>query len=123
MYTLTTTQTVNLWGLGFVAAAAGQAAMPRHVASGSRWGASGWQREVIIWNLGTIASIAALRSMPREPDRALTIGYTVLSSLFAANHVYAIARESGGGVRTHLEALAMNAAAIAMGARTLAAAR
>lgn len=113
------TRAVNLWGLGFLAAAAGQAAMPRRIAQGSRWGSSGWQREVIIWNLGTIASIAALRRMPTRPDRALTIGYTTLSSLFAVNHLYAIGREDGGGVRTHVEALAMNVVAIGIGAATL----
>ncbi len=111
--------TVNLYGLGFVVAGVGQAVMNRQVGQKSRWGQSGWQREVVIWNAGTVASIAALRATPGDPDRALAVGFTSLVTMFAANHAYAIAREDGGGTKTHLEALALNLAGIALGVSAL----
>ena len=79
--------TVNLYALGFVIAGVGQSVMNRRVGKNSRWGESGWQREVVIWNAGTVASIAALRATKGEPDRALATGFTALSAMFAANHI------------------------------------
>ena len=111
--------TVNLYALGFVIAGVGQSVMNRRVGKNSRWGESGWQREVVIWTAGTVASIAALRATKGEPDRALATGFTALSAMFAANHMYAIVRENGGGVMTHVEALALNLGGIALGVAAL----
>jgi hypothetical protein len=116
---ITPRNAVNVWAAGFGAAAIGQMAMNRRVAQNSRWGKSGWQREVIIWNLGTLTGLAALRLMPEDPDRALVVGFSTLSALFAANHVKAIVAEEGGGSTTHVEALAMNLAGLAVGAAAL----
>lgn len=110
---------MNLYALGFVIAGVGQSVMHRRVGQNSRWGQSGWQREVVIWNAGTVATIAALRATKGQPDRALAAGFTALSTMFALNHAHAIVREEDGGVMTHLEALALNLGGIALGVAAL----
>lgn len=116
---ITSKKAVNLWGLGFAVAGIAQAAAGQRFADNSRWGHSGWQREVAIWNFGTLTGLLALRQRPEDPDRALTIGFTTLSSLFALNHIRAAVSETGGSSQTHLEALAMNLVAIGVGVSAL----
>ena len=112
---ITPKRAVDIWNLGFLTAGVGQTIMGNRLANGSRWGKSGWQREVIIWNVGTVTALTSLRANPDEPDRALTTGFTTMSTLLALNHIYALAKESGGGKSTHLKALAMNVGAIGVG--------
>ena len=96
---ITPKRAVDIWNLGFLTAGVGQTIM------GNR----------LIWNVGTVTALTSLRANPDEPDRALTTGFTTMSTLFALNHIYALAKESGGGKSTHLKALAMNVGAIGVG--------
>jgi hypothetical protein len=78
---------VNLWAVGFAAAAVIQGVGPRRFARHVKWGYNdGWQREIAIWNLGTLITIVALRPEKADPDRGLIAGFGVLSALFGANH-------------------------------------
>lgn len=89
----TTRAAVNLWGAGFVTAAAIQGLFPRAFARGTKWGYNaGWQREIAIWNLGTLTTIAALRRAGADVDRSLIAGFAVLSTMFGANHLSAALR-------------------------------
>ena len=81
---------VNLWAVGFAAAAVIQGVGPRRFARHAKWGYNdGWQREIAIWNIGTLTTIAALRRENADPDRSLIAGFGVLSALFGANHLAA----------------------------------
>ncbi|HZA90770.1 MAG TPA: hypothetical protein VE401_11125 [Solirubrobacterales bacterium] len=81
---------VNLWAVGFAAAAVIQGVGPRRFARHAKWDYNdGWQREIAIWNIGTLTTIAALRRENADPDRSLIAGFGVLSALFGANHLAA----------------------------------
>jgi hypothetical protein len=81
---------VNLWTAGFATSATIQGLGARGFARITKWGHNdGWQREIAIWNIGTLTVIAALRREQADPDRSLIAGFTVLSALFAANHLAA----------------------------------
>jgi uncharacterized membrane protein HdeD (DUF308 family) len=81
---------LNLWTVGFAAAAIIQGVVPRRFARHTNWGYNdGWQREIAIWNIGTLTTIAALRRENADPDRSLITGFAVLSALFGANHLAA----------------------------------
>src|SRR5687768_4518673 len=84
---------VNLWAAGFAGAALIQGLLPRAFARRTAWGHNpGWQREIAIWNIGTLTAFAALRRNPDDVDSGLIAGYSVLSTLFGANHLVAALR-------------------------------
>lgn len=83
---ITSKKAVNLWGLGFAVAGIAQAAAGQRFADNSRWGHSGWQREVAIWDFGTLTGLLALRQRPEDPDRALTIGFYLVLAVCAQSH-------------------------------------
>jgi hypothetical protein len=59
---VSTRTAVNLWGVGFVAAAVIQGLFPGAFARTTPWGYNaGWQREIAIRNVGSLATLAALR--------------------------------------------------------------
>ena len=78
------------WSAGFAIAAVTLAAFPRRFAQATAWGPNeGWQREIAIWNLGLLTIIWKVRRPGTDIDRALISGFSVLSSLFAVNHLVA----------------------------------
>lgn len=117
---LSPAQAVLNWSAGFAIAAVTQGAFPRRFAQGTAWGPNdGWQREIAIWNLGLLTIVWKARRPGADIDRALITGFSVLSSLFAANHLAAAVRKP----RSHANwiAAAGNIAGLTIGARALAA--
>lgn len=81
---------VLLWSAGFATAAITQSISPGRFGSGTAWGPNhGWQREIAIWNLGLLTIVWRARQPDADIDRALVTGFSVLSSLFAINHLAA----------------------------------
>jgi hypothetical protein len=113
---------VDLWAAGFTGAALVQGLFPRAFARRTLWGYNGgWQREIAIWNVGTLTAWAALPRGRADVDRALIAGYSVLSTLFGANHLVAALR-SPRSVGNWAGAAA-NAVGLGAGIATLAASR
>ena len=118
---LTRRDAVNIWTIGFAAAAAIQGLGPRRFARHTHWDYNGgWQREIAIWNLGTLTTIVALGREPSEVDRSLITGFAVLSALFGANHLAAALKSprSWGnwvGAGTNAVGLAAGLTALARG--------
>ncbi len=119
MLRITPTTAVRLWGLGFAGAALALGLDSRRVAAGTTWGPSGWQSEIVIWNVGTIASLVALERDRAHPELALTTGYTVLSALFAVNHLRAVRRAPLRRTTSHWGAALANLGGVAIGLRAL----
>jgi 2-keto-4-pentenoate hydratase/2-oxohepta-3-ene-1,7-dioic acid hydratase in catechol pathway len=101
------------WSAGFAVATIVQGLAPRRFAARTAWGANeGWQREIAIWNLGLLTIVLRARRLP-DIDDALLDGFTVLSSLFAVNHLAAAVRSPRSDA--HWLAATGNLAGIAMG--------
>jgi hypothetical protein len=91
---LTRRRAIDMWTFGFAQAGLILAIAPKRFSRDTAWEASPWQREIAIWNTGTLATIVQLRraGAGAEVDRALGGGFTVLSALFAANHLAQLRR-------------------------------
>lgn len=92
MLKLTKRRAIDLWILGFIQAGAILTIAPKRFARDTAWGYSPWQREIAIWNVGMVTAALSLRGRDAETDQALGRGFSVLSALFAANHLAELRR-------------------------------
>lgn len=92
MLKLTKRRAIDLWILGFVQAGAILTIAPKRFSRDTAWGHSPWQREIAIWNAGMVTAALGLRGRDDATDEALGRGFSVLSALFAANHLLELRR-------------------------------